>query len=213
MMLMQALKVVPVFCLMLAGCGDRTESPASEGLDDQTLPVPAAEGVPAGSEGRMSGPSASAPSPGSLSSPAEWTIGVVRRQHQPDGVATLAAARLARNEGFDRIVLEFEGDELPSYHVEYIDRPVRQCGSGDPVPIEGDGWLAIRMQPARAHDDRGSATVEARAIRPALPIVREARLICDFEAHLDWVLGVSSPNHFRVVELGEPSRLVVDVRH
>jgi hypothetical protein len=119
---------------------------------------------------------------------------------------------VARNEGFDRFVLEFMGDELPSYHVEYVDKPVRQCGSGDAVHVAGDGWLLIRLQPARAHDDDGRPTLEQRSARPVLPVVIETRLLCDFEAHVEWVLGVSAPNRFRVLELSKPARLVIDVR-
>ncbi|MBA4159064.1 MAG: hypothetical protein H0X65_16535, partial [Gemmatimonadetes bacterium] len=45
------------------------------------------------------------------------------------------------------------------------------------------------------------------------PVLKQLTLICDFEAQVEWVLGVSSPNRFRVIELHEPARLVVDVRH
>lgn len=128
-------------------------------------------------------------------------------------MATLRDVRTARNEAFDRLVLEFEGDELPRYHVEYVDRPARQCGSGNEVRVAGDGWLRVRMEPARAHDDRGRATVSVRAPQPQLPVVRELRLTCDFEGQVEWVVGVSSPNRYRVLELHAPARLVVDVGH
>src|SRR5690606_7432546 len=71
--------------------------------------------------------------------PGDWTGGIVDVEREVTGVTTLARIRAARNEGFDRIVLEFEGAEIPSYHIEYIDRPVRQCGSGNVVEIAGDG--------------------------------------------------------------------------
>lgn len=143
----------------------------------------------------------------------EWTADIVRRDRAVSGIATQSAVRVARNEGFDRFVLEFEGDVLPSYHVEYVDRPVTQCGSGEVVRVAGDGWLLIRMEPARAHDDDGRGTLEQRSVRPALPILLEATLICDFEAQVEWILGMSSPNPYRVLELSRPARLVVDVRN
>jgi hypothetical protein len=142
----------------------------------------------------------------------QWTAGVVSVRREQTGVAGLASVRSARHADFDRVVIEFSGDDLPDYHVEYVDRPIRQCGSGHVVEVPGDGWLAIRLEPARAHDDEGRATLENRLVRPDLPNVVEIRLICDFEAHVDWVLGVRSPNPFRVLELHEPMRLVIDVR-
>src|SRR5690606_16011655 len=68
-----------------------------------------------------------------------WTAGVTRRERQLSGVAVLTAFRLARNDTFDRAVFEFE-DDLPSYHIEYVDRPIFHCGSGDVVELAGDGW-------------------------------------------------------------------------
>lgn len=159
---------------------------------------------------------ASAADPGT--SPAaveeEWTAGIVT---SPGGaappVAVLEEARAAANQDFDRVVFQFAGDRLPGYHVEYVDRPVRQCGSGEPVPVAGDGWLLVRLEPAQAHDEQGRPTVEDRSQAPDLPVLQELKLICDFEAIVTWVLGVSSPNRYRVMELSDPARLVVDVRH
>lgn len=145
----------------------------------------------------------------------EGTAGIVRQEHRVRGVATLDAARTASHTGFDRVVFEFRGNEIPSYHLEYVDRPVRDCGSGDPVPVAGDGWLRVRMQPARAHTDDHEATVTVAERRRRLehPNLKALVVTCDFEAVLTWVLGVGSPNRYRVLELREPARLVVDVLH
>jgi hypothetical protein len=141
----------------------------------------------------------------------EWTAGRIARDHRVTGVATLREVRTARHEGADRIVFVFAGAELPSYAVEYVDRPVRECGSGHVVTLAGDAWLSIRMEPARAHDDEGRATISDRDRRPELPVVRQLRVTCDFEAVHEWVAGVATPNRFRVLELREPTRLVVDL--
>ena len=46
-----------------------------------------------------------------------------------------------------------------------------------------------------------------------LPNLRQLVQTCDFEGHVTWVLGVGHPKRFRVVELTNPSRIVVDVKH
>jgi hypothetical protein len=188
--------------LLIAGCNQTAERPDTPGerFPGNAPPAPAEE------PDRAPSPAAPDPNDG-------WTAGVVTATHQVSGVATLTDSRVARNEGFDRLVLEFGGDELPSYRVEYVDQPVIQCGSGDPIRLEGDGVLLVRMEPGRAHDDAGRPTIAERITRPALPIVLESRIICDFEAHLDWALGVATPNRFRIMELAQPARLVVDIRH
>ncbi len=100
------------------------------------------------------------------------------------------------------------------YHIDYIDKP------GAPVRLgRGDGdrgrrMLAVRMTPAAALQRRGERHGPVpRARKLALGVAREIERTCDFEAEVTWVLGVSSPNRYRVLELTKPARLVVDVKH
>jgi hypothetical protein len=124
----------------------------------------------------------------------------------------LRDVRAARQKGFDRVVFEFRGRRLPGYRVEYVDKPVGQCGSGEVASIAGDGWLRVRLLPAQAHTKAGEATVKNREQRLRLGVLREMESTCDFEAEVEWVLGVASPNRFRVLELSNPTRLIVDVK-
>lgn len=143
--------------------------------------------------------------------PFEGTIGIVEEKRNGEP-ATLRGLRAARHEGYDRVVFEFDG-AIPGYHVEYVDRPVRACGSGDVVPVAGEGWLQVRLSPANAHDEEGKSTVSPAESAPQLPTILELQRTCDFEAITTYVLGVGSPNPYRVLPLKDPSRLVVDVLH
>lgn len=166
--------------------------------DEAVEPAPAVDAAPP----------AAAPETGG----APWTAGTSRRAPAARGVVTLTGVRQAANPGFDRVVFEFSGGARPGYHIEYVDRPVRECGSGRVVPLQGDGWLLVRLEPARMHTDAGQPTVTDRQRRPQLSVLRELRTICDFEAQVEWVLAVAAPNRYRVLELSEPTRLVVDVQ-
>ena len=167
-----------------------------------------------GSAGNTSSAQPGGPKETGDSSPADFegTAGIIEQRR--DGVAPglLRDVRTARHEGFDRVVFEFEGNGVPGYHVEYVDRPVRQCGSGEPVPVAGDAWLQVRITPANAHTDAGRPTITERERNLDLPNLKEIELICDFEAEVSWVLGVASPNRYRVLELSNPPRLVVDIK-
>jgi hypothetical protein len=143
----------------------------------------------------------------------EGTEGITDKKNHINGAAILSAVRLGRHEGFDRLVFEFRDDQLPGYHIEYVDKPIRSCGSREVVPLAGDAWLQIRLEPANAHTDDGKPTLRFREIAPKLPIVLEIKSTCDFEAQIQWVAGVSSPNKYRVLELKNPTRLVVDIKH
>lgn len=143
--------------------------------------------------------------------PGEWTTRVVGREGA-GGMAVLTGVRTARHPGFDRVVLEFSGADAPGYRAEYASRPVPQCGSGEPVTVAGEGALRIRLEPAQAHDDNGRPSVDRRSFRVDGQVVVEARLICDFEGQVEWLLGVRAPNPYRVLELSSPARIVVDVQ-
>lgn len=142
----------------------------------------------------------------------EWTAGVRDVRRRPSESAVVRDVRLGGNVGFDRVVIELARGEIPGYHVEYVDRPVRQCGSGDETEIAGDAWLAIRLEPAQAHDNF-QPTVRQRERRVSMEVVREMEFTCDFEGQVEIVLGVATPNRYRVTELQNPSRLIVDIQH
>ena len=131
---------------------------------------------------------------------------------KPGGaVATLAAVRTASHDGYERIVLEFK-DSIPSYRIEYLDPPVQQCGSGEVVAMPGEAWLSIRLEPANAHTEEGQPTVADRNRTLSYDNLKALRLICDFEAQVEWVAATAATQPYRTLELRAPARLVVDIR-
>jgi hypothetical protein len=138
------------------------------------------------------------------------TVEVKKPEAPP--VAVLRDVRAASQEGFDRVVFEFEGSAVPGYRVGYVDSAV-QCGSGEPVEVAGEALLQVQFIPAQAHTEAGEATVREREWRPGLPVVQELESVCDFEADVTWVLGLAARNRFRVQELAQPARLVIDIEH
>lgn len=143
----------------------------------------------------------------------DFTAGIVEFRPAPQAVALLTDVRAARHDGFDRIVFELGSGSAPGYHLEYIDKPVRRCGSGDVTTIAGDAWLEVRLEPANAHTPSGAPTIADRDQTVDLKVVTELEQTCDFEAVVSWVVGVKRPNRYRVLALNDPLRLVVDVKH
>lgn len=204
------------FALAIALVACERSSPPSPRPRPETAASPAATGQASApraavSQGPPLGSSTLAVPSGSAEPPFVGTVGIVdvKRESAP---SLLTALRVAEHEQYDRVVFEFRGG-VPGYHVEYVDRPVRDCGAGDVRPIAGDAWLEIRFFPANAHDEQGSPTVRERELHPKLANLLEVERTCDFEAVVTWVLGVKSPNRYRVLELTDPPRLAVDVKH
>lgn len=141
---------------------------------------------------------------------AAWTAGLTAKGGTE--MTTLTAVRTASHEAYERIVFAFEPALLPGYRVEYIDRPVRQCGSGEVVDLPGDAWLSIRLEPAQAHTEQGAPTIADRSRVLDYQILKAFRLICDFEGQVEWVAAVASPVRYRTLELRAPARLVIDLK-
>lgn len=127
--------------------------------------------------------------------------------------ARLVDVRVGAHEGFDRIVLEFKGQDVPSYRVGYLDPPVRQDGSGNKVDVAGNAFLELRTTPASGRTAHGETTYEGPRRVPggSASVVTEVVRTGDFEANLAWVAGVDRRRPFAVAFLKDPLRLVVDV--
>jgi hypothetical protein len=141
-----------------------------------------------------------------------WTRAAVE-SNRPDAMqAMLSGLRAASHQGWDRLVFELAaGDSLPGYRVTLDSLTPSRCGSGVAVQGDGERWLTVRLVPARAHDESGGSTLGGRTT-PPLEIVGGGEVICDFEAHVEWTAPVPADGEFRVLELRDPARLVVDVR-
>ncbi|WP_375756067.1 hypothetical protein [Corallococcus exercitus] len=144
---------------------------------------------------------------------AAWTTAAVQKPRGEPPSVTLRSVRTGTHADYDRTVFEFDGPRLPGYHLGYVKTPVQRCGSGDDVTPPGQAALEVRFTLARAHDDQGQATVAQRTLKPALPSVLELERLCDFEGEVTWVLGTTRRAPFRVLELTNPTRLVLDVQH
>lgn len=156
-------------------------------------------------------PNADAPA---AETPFEGTTGLteIGASAARPGGPVLVAVRTARQNGFDRLVFEFEGEARPAVRAGY-ESSHTECGSGDAVTVDGAATLVVSMRPARAHTEAGEATVDGRPAPPRLPSIRALRITCDFEADVTWAVGLAARRPYRVIPLAAPARIVVDVQH
>jgi hypothetical protein len=133
-------------------------------------------------------------------------------------IALLERVALGSHEGYDRVVFQFR-NALPGYRVEYVEPPLRQDGSGDVVEVAGNAFVNVRMEPASGFDvgtGEGVLVYEGPRRIPGssagTTAVLEVVRIGDFEAQLNWAVGLDERTDFRVLTLDGPPRLVVDFR-
>lgn len=137
----------------------------------------------------------------------------VEQQRPMLGSVILGDVRSAAHEHFDRVVFVFQERAVPGYHVAYATTPAVHCGSGETVPVSGEHQLLVRLSPTQAHTEAGEVTVKDQERHLNLQAVKELELSCDFEGEVSWVLGLSARKPYRVYELADPARLVIDIQH
>jgi hypothetical protein len=133
--------------------------------------------------------------------------------------ALLERIAIGRHEGYDRVVFQFTND-LPGYRVEYVQPPLNEDGSGNPVSIDGNAVVLVRMEPASGFDlntgegvlvYKGPKRIEGSSAGTS--VVKELARTGDFEAVLSWAIGLSDRVDFRVTTATSPDRLIVDFRN
>ena len=116
------------------------------------------------------------------------------------------------------MVFQFR-DALPGYRIEYVEPPLAEDGSGNPVDVRGAGIVLVRMEPASGFDlntgegvmvYKGPKRIEASSAGAS--VVQELVRTGDFEAVLSWAIGLQAKVAFRVTTATSPARLIVDFR-
>ncbi|MEX2620639.1 MAG: hypothetical protein WD250_10500 [Egibacteraceae bacterium] len=197
--------------------------------DDETEPPAPAPPVEPGAEGGVERETPTAPSPSPSASPAPSPVlgpepaGPFADQEVTGGnfptaggaLALLTDVRVASQPGFDRVVLQLQGPDMPSYRVSQADPPLVQDGSGESVGVAGEAFLEVQLTPASGVDSSGAEPVATyqgpSRITADSAVITEVVRTGDFEGHLTWVVGLRSKQPFAVTVLSDPLRLVVDI--
>jgi hypothetical protein len=127
---------------------------------------------------------------------------------------SLVDVRIGHQPGFDRVVLDFgqeasAQDDLPAFRIERATSFT--AISGQPVPVQGGALWSVRADGASIADRSGNLSYKgARDLDPATTLVRDMKLVEDFEAVMIWGVGLARLECPRVMTLRSPLRLVLD---
>lgn len=132
--------------------------------------------------------------------------------------AVLDEVRIARHDGYDRVVWEFSAGDRPRLWVEYVDEAT-EPGSGREVEVAGEATLHMAASTATDYGadlyapDHEPYDGPDRVEGADTERVTETVSLGDFEATMEWAVGVDAEQPFRVEVLQDPLRVVLDVRH
>lgn len=196
----------------------RTEAPLPVRASPSASPTPTATPSPAPTspQPRVSptGPPASplrTLPPGAASCPTQEG-GSLASQTQ------LVAIRVAHQSGFDRVVFELGPSSIGIGSYGMPPWLVGQAAefrntAGQPVPVAGNAFLQVRLAGTSTFqpDGRTPSYTGGTDLRPTTPLVRNLRLVEDFERVVIWAIGLEGLQCPRVLELADPVRLVLDL--
>lgn len=217
--MIKALPLLLMISALLAGCGSGAR---------EAGPVPTATPAvePAESE-----PASSTSEEGETSS-----VAVTTADLEPEGrylckpqsgggegvFMNLTDVRVGAHDGYDRIVFEFTEPKpnpagnggIPQYEIRAAKPPFTEDPSDLPLEVYGDSFVQLVVQGATGHDLDGNPTYAgSRVLTPGFGTLAQAAQSGDFEATLSWIMGLSRPTCWRVQELHNPERLVIDFHH
>jgi hypothetical protein len=133
----------------------------------------------------------------------------VERSRPSRPAPELVSVQTVEREGYDRVQFTFRGAP-PGYQVRYVPEVTDQGGRR--LPLRGEAFMAVAFEPARGHDLSGRPTFPDGTLTPGYPALRQVRFAGDFEGRVSFGLGVAGRGGFRVSELRDPTRVVIDVR-
>jgi len=122
---------------------------------------------------------------------------------------------VAHQPGFDRLVFEFGQSTatgpfgMPAYTVEAANS--LSGPSGQPVTISGNALFGARFQNASTQNPNGTPSYTgSNDIKPTTPLIKEVKIVEDFERVLLWGVGLDHLACPKVSELAGPFRVVLD---
>ena len=140
-----------------------------------------------------------------------WTSARVARANKDSRETPyLKEVRVAKNKGYDRLVFEFLGD-IPRYFIEYINPPI--TGTADEeIKVSGRYFVSITLQTLPYPDDEKLAGAKIPEGKLNLPVISEVREIEWFEGDRPFAVGLKARKLYRVQQLKNPTRLVIDFK-
>jgi LPXTG-motif cell wall-anchored protein len=107
-------------------------------------------------------------------------------------------------------VFQLDGS-IPYYSVRYVPQ-VHLDGSGEPLRLRGAAFLEVVIR-APTHDEHYRPVLTPTRLRPDFPALREVNAPASFEGQTTAGIGLAHRVGFRVLELANPTRIVIDLAH
>lgn len=121
--------------------------------------------------------------------------------------------RVGTHDGYDRLVFEFDNG-IPEYLLSRAEPPYTEDPSGMPIDVDGASVLQLVLIGGTRFDEDFEPTYDGDTeFEPGFPQLVHLVESGDFEAVSSWYIGLAGDACARVLTLGGPDRLVIDIEH
>ena len=143
-----------------------------------------------------------------------WTTEKVQRNDETDDYASgICKIRVSQNKGFDRVVFEFDSGKA-TWVLQYLPSNIYSTDGGDKeIKIAGNYFLMLNIYGFAVGDEMPCKLKSYPKNRLKFPTLMQIKQGSWFEGILDFLIGVKDKKPFRVQELQNPSRVVIDFKH
>ncbi len=134
---------------------------------------------------------------------------VLKSQPQ-SGASRLVDVSTGTRASGEFVVFEFEGS-LPTFKsVRYVRRIVED-GSGRPVPVSGKAFLEVTFMTTCGPPGAPPSCPSAPRVPAAFQILQQVAFAGYFEGNASYGLGLTRRVDFRVRQLSNPPRVIIDL--
>ena len=149
----------------------------------------------------------------------DWGTGSQGQQAAEGSTLTVADVRIGNHpeEGYSRLVVEFDGQGTPGWSPPQWDAPASTMGNGDPIEVQGGHTMVIRGSgvadvPPDGQRVSGHRQIELDDSANDDRSIDSAYIDPGFEGEFQVVIGTDSQT-YRIFRLSSPTRLVIDIAH
>jgi len=140
-----------------------------------------------------------------------WTSDNISRLNDDgNNSAFLKEVRVDKNKGFDRVVFEFTGD-MPHFSLEHVKPPITGTGE-ETIKVSGKYFVEVIFYSLLFPEDEKFNYEPIVKKTSQLPVISEVHEIEWFEGVRPFAVGLKANKLYRVSQLKNPTRLVIDFK-
>lgn len=113
---------------------------------------------------------------------------------------------------FTEIVFEFANVIPSNYDINYVEKPIFTCGSGEKLEISGNNILKIDFKNTSAHSESGEIFIKNKHIKFNDNNLNEMKLTCDFEGKVIINIGMNSQTSYNLIEQHNNLKLILKLK-